>query len=346
MILICMGAMTFFGLLYLNFKGKEKKYFIITACIILTLYAALRAHNLQPDIPVYVKYYRDYAKFSFQGIIEIFETDLKDPFYYFFGWCFSRVFGDVQWWLTFISLIYLICVSVIIYKESNNPFLSILAFISLTYFEFSLSGLRQTIAMSFTILSYFFIKKRKPFKFILLVLLASLFHRSALFFLIAYPVARSKIGKVHYFVAIVAIMLFVFGQSVIRNFLQEFLFDTQYEGYVDRTVGLSIAGFVIQFSIFIFCMVYSKDVYEKYSHSTILYNLAFIGLIFQLFSSMIAEVFRLSMYFSFFNVLLIPLAISVEKNKRTQMIETIAICIMFVVYMFVAGVPNYAFYWS
>ena len=141
-------------------------------------------------------------------------------------------------------------------------------------------------------------------------------------------------------------MLFVFGQSSIREFLQNFLIDTQYEGYIERTIGLSVAGFVIQLSIFIFCMVYRKDVYEKYSHSTILYNLAFVGLLLQLFSSMIAEVYRLSMYFSFFNVLLIPMAISAEKNKRTQMIEMVAICIMFIVYMFVAGLPKYAFFWS
>lgn len=347
MILLCISGIFLFSLVFPPTKKNGKKYLIITACAILFLYAALRAHNLQPDIPVYVNYYNKYAKLSFSRILTFFNGESKDPFYFLFSWLFSRIFPDVQWWLAFVALAYIIVAGRLIYTESESPLLSFLAFLALGYFEFSLSGLRQALALSLTMLSYFGIKTKNWKLFVLLVLLGSLFHRSALIFLIAYPIADKKLGKVHLLVAIiVGAVFFVGGESFIRGFLQKYLVDTQYEGYIDRTVGLSMAGFIIQGAIFAFCFFYYPAVSKKYKQANILYNLSFIGLLFQLFSSMIAEVFRISMYFSFFNILLIPMAITVERDKNIQVMEAIGIGIMFIAYIFLTGIPEYAFFWS
>ena len=346
MILVCVSGIFLFSWLFLQVQGNGKKYFVIASCIILLLYAALRAHNLQPDIPVYVEYFRDYSKMSFNEMIKVFEGDRKDPFYFFFAWCFSRIFPDAQLWLAFVALSFMSVVGVLIYKESENPLLSFIAFLALAYFEFSLSGLRQTLALSLTMLSYFGIKKKDWKMFVLLVLLASLFHKSALIFLIAYPVAHLKLGKGHLFIAIIIIAFFLVGKSYIRDLLQKYLIDTQYESYIESTVNLSFSGFIIQGSIFLFSFYYYSRVIKKYKNANILYNLSFIGLMFQLFSSMIAEIFRISMYFSIFNILLIPLAISVEEDLKTRFTETIGVGLILIVYMFMTGIPQYAFFWS
>ncbi len=346
MILVCISGIFLCSWLFLQVKGNNKKYLVISACVILFLYAALRAHDLQPDIPVYVDYYNRYSKLSFNEIIDFFDSDQKDPFYYVFSWFFSRVFSDAQWWLAFVALAYIFAVGLIIYKESENPVLSFLAFLALAYFEFSLSGLRQTLALSFTVLSYFGIRNRNWKQFVILVLLASLFHRSALIFLIVYPIANTKVGKLHFVIAILAVALFLVGEAPIRSFLERYLVDTQYEGYIERTVGLSMAGFIIQLAIFVFCYVYYPVVSKKYEHANILYNLAFIGLLFQLFSSMIAEVFRISMYFSVFNILLIPMVITAEKDQKIRLLETLGISLIFIAYMIWSGIPEYAFFWS
>lgn len=346
MILLCVGGILFCSWLFLQAKGDGKKHLVISACVMLFLYAALRAHNLQPDIPVYVDYYNTYSKFSLERILSFFNSEQKDPFYYVFSWFFSRVFPDVQWWLAFVALVYLISVGILIYKESEAPLLSFLAFLTLEYFEFSLSGLRQALALSFTMLSFFSIKKKKWIVFVLLVLLASLFHRSALIFLIVYPIAHSRVGKLHLVVAIIVGIMFLVGEDYIRDFMRKYLTDGQYEGYVDRTVGLSFSGFIIQGAIFIFCFLYYPAVSRKYESANVLYNMVFIGLLFRLFSSMIAEVFRISMYFSIFNIILITMAISVEKDKKTRAIEAFGVGFLFIAYMLLTGIPEYAFFWS
>lgn len=346
MILVCISGIFLFWFLFLNVKGDNKKYFVVSASIILFLYAALRAHNLQIDIPRYVDYYEEYAKLSFDEIMELFDSEKNDPFYYVFSWLFSRIFKNVQWWLAFVALAYIFAVGLIIYKESESPVLSFLAFLSLAYFEFSLSGLRQTLALSLTLLSYFGIKNRKWKQFVILVLLASLFHRSALIFLIVYPIANTKVGKIHWMVALIVGVIFLVGESSVRSFMEQYLVDTQYEEYIERTVGLSMAGFIIQLVIFVFCYVYYPVVSKKYEHANILYNLAFIGLLFQLFSSMIAEVFRISMYFSVFNIILIPMVITAEKDRKIQLVETLGVGLIFIAYMFMTGIPDYAFFWN
>jgi len=345
MILLCIALMLALYWFIPQLTKKKQLYFVIAACTILVLYASLRAHNLQPDIPIYVRYYRLYSMRSLTGILSVFKSELKDPVYYFVAWVFSRVFSDPQFWLAFVALIYTLAVGFFLYKDSKNPLLSIIAFISLTYFEFSLSGLRQTLAMAFTTFAYFAVKHKKLIPFLALVFIASLFHRSALIFLLIYPIAHTKVGKWHAIVAGISGVLFLTGESYIRSLLFRYLEDTQYESYADRSVSLTISGFVIQLAIFVFCFVYYKAVLKKYEHANVLYNLAFLGLIFQLFSSMIAEVFRISMYFSIFNIALIPMAISAEGDKKTQFIETASIILLFIAYIFLNGVPPYEVFW-
>lgn len=348
MILVCIGGIFIFAYLFFDPRViNGKKYFVLMAGGLLFLYAALRAQDLHIDIPSYIESYEKYSKYSYQEICSLFNKEnFKDPTYYFVGWLFSHIFSNPQWWLAFVAACYLIPVAIIIYKESQNPLISFFAFLALGFFEFSLSGLRQTLAMSFTILSYFGIKNRKPVLFVIMVLIASLFHQTALLFLVVYPIARLKLGIGHLMVFIVALVLFVGYQEPIKNFLRDYLSDTQYSYYPEQGITLNLSGFVIQAAIFIFCLIYYPTTSKKYEQSRILYNLSFMGVVFQLFASMIAELFRISMYFSFFNILLVTMVITAEPSKKMRALETIGVCLACISYMLLTGIPRYAFFWG
>ena len=176
--------------------------------------------------------------------------------------------------------------------------------------------------------------------------MASLFHRSAIIFLIAYPFANMKWGWKHIIVATLVFFLFFVAQDTVRSLMQRFLAETQYESYIDSESTLTFSGFIIQGTIFVFCLMYYPAVSRQYEKANVLYNLVFIGLMFQIFSSMVAEFFRISMYFSVFSIILIPLAISTESNKGLRVLENIVIPLIFIVYMFKDGIPEYAFFWQ
>jgi hypothetical protein len=271
---------------------------------------------------------------------------MKNPTFHLLGWFVSRIFPDGQWWLAFIGATYAFAGVHVIYKESESPLLSVIAWLALGFFMFSLSGLRQTLALSITMLAYFPAKNRKMWKFIFLVAIATLFHSSAIIFLLVYPFAQKKLGYMHLIIAGVVLVAFLGFQGQVRSLIASVFEDSYLGGYADQDATLSFAGFIIQVLMFAFSLLYYPNVVKKHENAKILYNLSFIGMLFQLFTALIAEMFRVSMYFSFFNVLLIPLAIQSEPSKSMRQILTVMIGVIFVVYMFRAGVPAYEFFWE
>ena len=142
--------------------------------------------------------------------------NFKDTVYYYTGWLFSRFFDNEQWWLVAIALFYSIVVGRLIYKESKQSAISIVMLVSLGFYYFSMTGLRQTIAMSILILGYPFLKERRFIPFAILVFIASRYHLSALAFLAVYPIANKKIGIYHIIIAAVACIVFkIIGQEVL-----------------------------------------------------------------------------------------------------------------------------------
>lgn len=341
-LLACVAVMVLAGLLLLNPKIKNgRTIFIITAATILFLYSALRSQDFTGDVMAYTRAFNRYANYSFKQMLKMYTDGSKDPTFYLLGWLFSRIFPSMQLWLAFIALIYVGAVAKIIFTESKNPFLSFIMIVSLEYFFFSLTGLRQAIAMAITMLAYYMIKKRKPIKFVLIVLLASLFHMSAIVFLIIYPLARVKFGFVQVIIAAIATGLFFFGQSYIREFLGMMFEEGQYSGYASDEITLTITGFLIEAVIFGFTVFYYKKVVAKNPDAVILYNCIFIGLLFRMFASMIGIFFRLSIYFAVFGVLLVPLAIDAEENPRLKAFEMVEVPVVFIAYMLIKGLSTY-----
>lgn len=328
--------------------GNGNNKFIICSMFILFLESALRNKNTGTDLVNYLDKYVEYSNYTFEQILKIFtQENFKDPIYYFTGWLFSILFKNEQWWIVIISLLFEVSVGWLIWRESKVPLISIVIFVALSYYKFSFSGLRQTMALSIIIFSFYFLKERKLVFFILTVLLASLYHQTALIFLIAYPVSMIKLGKYHIAIAMVMLIVFYAFKNQLIMILSDLLEAERYQGYVSgKAATLTISGFIIQTLVFVFNLIYYKRTIDKYNYAIILYNLAFLGLVFQLYASFIAEMFRISMYFSIFNIILVPLSIWGEDNKKSQTILKFIILFVFLLYTFKDGITEYTFFWQ
>jgi len=76
------------------------------------------------------------------------------------------------------------------YKYAGNPYVFLFLFVALGTFQFYLTGLRQALAITTCLLAFDFIVSKKLWKFILTVIVAQFFHKSAIVFLIAYPLCN------------------------------------------------------------------------------------------------------------------------------------------------------------
>lgn len=136
-----------------------------------------------------------------------------------FVWILGRLKLDPQSLIIASSLIISSCVMVFFYRHSKDSLVSVLMFICLGSFTFAMNGMRQAMAMSICLLSYAFVEKRKIIPFILTILLATMFHKTALIFSVAYLInfIKPKLSNMVIFVAALLIF-FVFQDNLIEIF--------------------------------------------------------------------------------------------------------------------------------
>lgn len=180
--------------------NKEKKLFTVLALIPVTIISGFRNGEIGNDTAGY--------KLMFQNIANDDYNDRIEIGFIYFNKLLQFFTSDSQWLFIIVASFLSISIGVFVYKNAKDPFLAILFFVTLGLFQFSMSGVRQTIAVAMTILSMELIKKRKILWFLGLILLASQFHKSAMFFIPAYFIANRNVtlkNVIIYFFAFTAI---------------------------------------------------------------------------------------------------------------------------------------------
>jgi EpsG family len=335
-VLIIISFITLIGFVRLTMFSKlnSKKCYVITAGLLLFIIASFRTIHFGPDVMGYVDRYISLTYESLSLYWNYFISgEGKDPIFYLSSKIISNLNMGYQMWLAILSGIFIFSVSKLIYKHSDEPYISFISLISLGYFFFSLTGLRQTLALSILLLSYDSLRNKKLIKFIIMVIIASLFHSSALVFLIAYPLANMKIGIKHVFGIVGSFIFATFFENAIRDLITIISWSDQLYEYSERSASLTISGFIIQLCIYLFCLLYKKEVLQSDIRNLILYNLLFIGVILQAFATVIAEFFRISMYFSIYSIVLIPIAINTIKDNNIKVIVYLFVNMALIVYI-------------
>jgi len=349
-VLIITGYILFLGLIntIISEKINKSKIFIIFAGFLLFLISTFRSIYFAPDV---VGYVNEYMSLSYRDLGELWRNFIsntgKDPIFYIVAKIINMFGASYREWLAIIAGFFCFAVSKLIYRYSDENYLSFVVLISLGFFYFSLTGLRQTVALSIILLSYKYLRERKLWIFIIIVVLSSLFHISALIFLIAYPIANMKIGwKQVIGISISLALVFLFKELLIK-ILYFLNIEDRFGSYLEGATTLTFSGFIIQLCVYLFCLFYKRRVLENDDKNISLYNLLFLGLVFQAFSTIIAEFFRISMYFSIFSIILIPKAINVEKDKKLRVIVYFAVFVALVAYIFWSrSFSGFKFFWQ
>ena len=112
--------------------------------------------------------------------------------------------GDYQLFISLVSLFIMIVFAHFVFRHSPSPVQSFLLYFGLLFFTFNISALKQSVAMAFILLAMDAVIDRKLFKFLILTLVASMFHFPALVFLPAYWIAGMKPGRTYLILLAVA----------------------------------------------------------------------------------------------------------------------------------------------
>ncbi len=332
-------------LLYNRTDPKSKKWFLYIASVFFVFISGLRnVYWGSPDNLGYSNYYSQVCRMNYSDIIPEFP---KDPGYHLFAKTVSLLIGDnFQLYLLIVSAIFIGSISRFIYLQSKDLLLSVIMFLALGIFQFSMMGTRQALSMAVIVLSFEWIIKRKLFIFVGCVVLASFFHQTSLIFLIAYPLSFVKINKktIAIYLGILTSLL-ILGRMSLGLFNPIFAMSERYEGYIDRDVVLTYSG-LIQLCLFlVLCiMLYKKAIYTNNNNRTMMHMLL-VAIIFQSLASQIAEFFRIALYFKLFVIILIPNILFYSQNRRLISFVLMGLLLFYYLVMN-SDIHDYAFYWE
>lgn len=311
-----------------DYIKKNDKYLILIF-ILLTLFLALKSENVGVDADSYKKIFYDIAKFPFS---KVYLYDRYEIGYKYLCKIFSLIWNNYQFFLFGISFLEMAGFYCFIKKYSKNYVFSLLLFITFETYTLTFGILRQAIALSISLLAFNFLDKRKPIKFILLVLLASLFHKTAAIFLLAYPFLFIKVNKkVIVIFTFIVIFTLLFGNDIV-NFIMNYIYRPSTSTF---NSGYGYKMIVLLYSICIFIYIHFENLKKTDTSSNVLLLMLMLGNVIQCLAPTYKNTGRLVIYFFPFIDVLIPNTLEIIKNNRIKLILEILMIVSLSIFFFV-----------
>ncbi|HDR8146176.1 MULTISPECIES: EpsG family protein [Bacillus cereus group] len=262
-------------------SGKKFKplwyFYYIIFCAFLMCFAGLR-YDIGID---YVSHERIYANIR-SGFVENFSNTNQETGYFIL----NKIFNSFNVMLLFIAIITLTIKFKIIRDNSIYIYMSLFLYYSLFFIRYDMGLVTQGIAMMFIMYSYKYIIEEKSLKFIITILLASLFHISAIIFLPVYWLARKTYSMK--FIIITIIISFFAAFSLVSDQILQYisLIIPRYEAYLNSDASFEISINMFKRLVFLLIFVYTI---KKYHGDNKVYNI-FLNLYF--FGAVIYYVFK------------------------------------------------------
>ena len=264
--------------------------------------------------------------------------------YLFYTMILNKISRDSQLLIAVSSTFILFSICYFLYKESINVPISFLIFSS-TMWMSTMNGLRQYMVIA--ALCLIWIKwtkgkqhKRKDLIFILALLLLTTFHKSILICIPMFLWARGKLLNKKILLCIICAILMVLIPPVYNLFFKFLLEGTEYKNYIDTNATMGILRFIISsFPIFLIWLYYcinlkvENNILDK--KNIWMMNLSCLGFAFNILALKMVYFARIGIYFSIFDLIVIPYCIEKCFTKESKKIIFILLFIFYMYFFYV-----------
>lgn len=187
-------------------SSKSKKVCVTLIGIQLFLLLALRAESYGPDAEIYAAGYRYISSLTFSQMLGALNPNILDNANLIYLYDFENGWVVLNWLLASLGfsyqglIVFLAAVTSFSFcffslRYSDTPWFTLFILSTMNFLWYSISILRQTLALSIFLFGIIYIVKRKPIKFMLVILLAMMFHRAVILAALLYPLSRTKMTK-------------------------------------------------------------------------------------------------------------------------------------------------------
>lgn len=206
-------------------------WFAVMAVLPLVYFASVRGGIA--DTVIYIERYKEMPG-QLSGLNEYITTVQKDQGFYFLSALIKCLVGEsVSIYLFIIAALQCFFVFKIFRKYTPAFLTSFFLFIASTdFFSWIFNGMRQFMAVAITVACFPFIVKKKYIPAVIGILIASLFHQSALLVIPFIFIVQGKAWNKKTIVFIVAAVLAVLFVDRFTDILDTLLAETQYKNVV------------------------------------------------------------------------------------------------------------------
>lgn len=328
---------------------RNGKIFCILASLNWILLSGLRHLTIGADTIKYGYFFEQAKSISWSTLLKdavniFFHGALgKDPGYIVFQKLFQLICTNYRVYLIFIAVIFTIPLGIWIYKNSADPFISFLIYSCMFYSFFAITGIRQTIAtVMVVVVGYRYIKERRLWIFLLIILVAAGIHYSAICFFPFYFMADNEISDRFLLLSGGTFAgIIIFKEGIFR-------LGSRLIGY-DQYLPYEEAGTTKVFTLFLIflalvTLIKRKEILTNNPQAKHYINALIIAVLLVPLTYINPSAMRVLQYFSFFIMLLVPEIIN--SFKRKEKIFVFLIVSVTLILLLIKNNPDYMFYWQ
>lgn len=335
---VCLFVPLLLQLVNVFLKKKQNTFF---SCLVFLLYALVacnRSYSVGTDMVNYLTRFNIVADCSFADFPYL---NAKWGFEYGFLVLYkllSMVGLSERGFVIFTSLFTLISVYRFVLKYSKAPCLSMFFYCLFMMFGTSLNLVRLFLALGICLYALDFLICKKFLQFTITIIFASLFHTSALVFLLIYIfkfVHLTKINIIFFFVA--CIITYLFGDKIVSLLMRSFstYYYERYGSLIGEGSGTGMLLMLIV--IFVFCMFHYRMVNKMDENFSIWLQMVLICIGLTVLALHLNVAARLTWYFKTALIILLPntfLNIKLKSKKEAIVLAAIIIVACFFPYFF------------
>jgi len=295
-----------------NRKRLPNYLFILPSFTLLFFFSAFRG-DFNPDYTNYTTIFQLINSYSF---IDAFKVGIDIEFGFLL---LNRLIGVFSSNVIYLFIITSFVILIGFYHQFNrysaSIWLSVLLFVTAGSFYASFNITRQILAAAIIFAGSKYLYERKFFKYLLVVSLAFLFHKSSLIMVPFYFILNFKVNLRNYSILTIGTIVILYLFKDILVFLQSIGVYDNYTVYAYGMWGQPITKSVLPIAFFIFCLFHVKKLNRESSIHRIWFNAVVFYAFFNILALQIEMVERLGRFFASYALLLIPFIFLKMRNK-------------------------------
>lgn len=203
-------------------KERVDKLFVFFAILPIFLLYVLRSSHIGVDTIGYVRNFQNTSG----GLSEIWQSADKDPGFMVYTRLVNLLSKNYTVYFLITGILIFLPIYYFSIKYTQNPYVFLFFMITLGYYSFIETGMRQAIAMSICLTSYGAIKNKNFINIVrtaLTIAVAYFFHKSAVIFVLLFVLSFLSDSGINKILYLVITIIFAAGFSFFQDLFNEWV---------------------------------------------------------------------------------------------------------------------------